>query len=98
MQRDRLRLVEHDDGLREIVQPAAARRTVRVQALEQLHVGRDDDRRRPVLHGKAQLVARLSALVVRLVDRGVMLENDFVAEDLAKNRGRLVDHRSEGMA
>ena len=94
-QRDRLRLVEHDHGLGEIMQPPAARRAIGVQALEQLDVGRHDDGRGPVLHRETQLVARLPARDVRLVDGRVVLENDFLAENLAKNGGRLVDDRGE---
>jgi hypothetical protein len=95
MQGDSLRLVEHDHGLNEIMQSPAARRAIGVQALEQLDIRRHNDRRGPVLHGQAQLVARLPARDGRLVDGGMVLENDFLAENLAKNGGGLVDNRGE---
>src|SRR5208283_6133507 len=72
------------------------RRTVRVEALEQLNVRRHNNGRGPVLHSQAKLVARFPALNARLVDGSVMFEDDFIAENLAKNGGRLVDDRGEG--
>ena len=44
LQRQCLRFVKNDDAVGDVVQFAAARRTVREQALEELHRGGDDDR------------------------------------------------------
>ena len=54
--RQGLRLVEDDDAAGDVVQLAAARGARGEQALEELHVGGDDDRRGPVLHGELELV------------------------------------------
>nr|WP_284540040.1 hypothetical protein [Pleomorphomonas sp. T1.2MG-36] len=94
--RQRLRLVEHDHRTGDVVQFATARRSVREQALEQLHVGGDDDRRVPVLARKLQLVSVGAAFLPFLVERRMVFENSVVAEHLAEDVGRLVDHRREG--
>ena len=53
-------LVEDDDGIDDVVQPAAARGAAGEQALEELHVGGDDDGCGPIFHRKPHLVTQVA--------------------------------------
>nr|WP_244314552.1 hypothetical protein [Paracoccus pantotrophus] len=90
--RQGLRLVQHDHRTGDIVQLAAARRTHREKTFEELHIGRDDQRRGPVLHGKAQLVLALR-IGPFVVDGRMMLQHG-ITKKTAKNGCSLVDDRS----
>lgn len=89
LQRDGLSLIKNDDGICQVVELSAARGAVCEQAFEQLHVGGDDDRRGPILHGEphflgdlalAFLIGRLTILTF-VLDRGVVFEHDVFSED-----------------
>ena len=100
-----LRLVQHQHAAGEVVQFAASRGACGEQALEQLDVGGDDHRRRPILRRETQLVRSgaefLSLVALGLIRRpvqfkgGVVLQHDAIAKDLAKRRRRLIDDRRE---
>ena len=100
--RQGLRFVEDDDAAGDIVQLAAARGARGEQALEELHIGGDDDRRGPVLHGELELVlvGHRAVGVPRVrpplvLDGRMMLQHDLVAQHAAEDRGGLVDDGGE---
>ncbi|MCV2449018.1 hypothetical protein E3D03_017295 [Paracoccus sp. DMF] len=89
-----LRLVQHNHRAGDIVQLATARGARREKAFEELHIGRDDQRRGPVLHGEAQLV--LALRVGPFVVDGRMMLKHRIAEKAAENGRGLVDDRGIG--
>ena len=91
--RQQLRLVKHDDAADQVVQLAATRGPAGEQTFEQLHVGRDDQRRVPVFAG--QTGAGSFLLVVHL-DIAMVFDDVFVAEDTAEDAGRLLDDAGVG--
>ena len=94
--RDGLRLVEDQHRTRQIVELAAARGARGEQALEELDVGRDDHRRRPVLHRQLQLVPSLPVLHRLLVESRMVRQRDALAQHALEHLHRLVDDRGEG--
>ena len=86
-------LVEHDDAADQVVQLAAARGASGKQALEELDIGGDDDRRVPVLAGETRAGGFLP-----IVEFGVAVVFDdvLVTEHGAEDVGRLFDDRGIG--
>ena len=96
-QRQHLRLVKNDDAVCQIVELAAAGRTVCVERLEQLHRRRHHDRHVPVFGGQcaAHLLRRRAVGEVKL-HAAVVLEHVGGAENVAEYCGVLLDDRGVG--
>src|SRR5207247_1976073 len=80
VRRQGLALVEDNHAPGDVVQLAAAAGFVAEQALKELHVGRDDDRRIPVLSATGRGLERrlVSVLIAGRLGQAVMLENEWI--------------------
>ena len=95
-QRQGLSLIQDDDAVGQMMQLAAARGAVGEQAFEQLHVGGENNGRRPILHRQTQLILLFQAGRLFRLNGAVMLQNDPVPQNLSENGGGLIDHRGKG--
>jgi len=103
MRRGRLRLVEHDHAVGQVMQLAAARRAVREQALEELHRRCYHHWRIPIFRGQAQCaqpVALVAAVVAGPARRlpfkaGVVLQDSICPDCVAVHLRRLLDNHGE---
>ena len=90
--RDRLRLIEDDDAVCDVVQFSAFRCFRRVQRFKKLYRRRHDHRRIPVFAGQPLAVSLGRFLaVIRKFDLTVMLQHVFRAQHLVKNVSVLKD-------
>lgn len=99
IKRQHLRFVENDDGACDVVQLAAARGAVGEEGFEELHGGGYDNRRVPVLRGKAQFVFGNLILQFAVVEGAVVFQHSLFAqfaEGFAKFGGILFDDAGEG--
>ena len=106
--RQRLRLVEDDDALREVMELAAAGGAVPVERFKKLDGGRDDDRRVPVL-GREELPPEqpfrfrvglpfpfLPLFFLRIIGARMVFDDILRPQDFPEGFRRLVDDRGVG--
>ena len=105
-ERQHLCFVEDDHALGDVVNLAAARGLMRIERLEELHIGGDHDRNIPILRGQLQfdrhvighVTGRVTLSVPELlpVEVSMVLEHILLAEDILENRGVLLDDAGVG--